>query len=135
MIEHEGSVAFLYRFVDSLAVVAIGDLDYPPRYEERMFERRSALKTLCLLLSLFFLSDSFLRLLHAPSLSSGSCTGGLLCLCRRGVSPCTLCTRAASFLSLAHVEERQQQEEEGENEDSKFFSSSFSPLLMYMAAV
>ncbi|PHJ17827.1 prenylated protein, partial [Cystoisospora suis] len=31
MIEHEGSVAFLYRFIDSVAVVAIGDLDYPPR--------------------------------------------------------------------------------------------------------
>ncbi|PFH32574.1 putative prenylated protein [Besnoitia besnoiti] len=36
MIEHEGSVAFLYRFIDSLAVVAIGDAEYPSRLAFRL---------------------------------------------------------------------------------------------------
>ncbi|CBZ50464.1 conserved hypothetical protein [Neospora caninum Liverpool] len=37
-IEHAGSVAFLYRFFDSLAVVAIGDADYPSRVAFRLLQ-------------------------------------------------------------------------------------------------
>ncbi|EPR59151.1 putative prenylated protein [Toxoplasma gondii GT1] len=36
VIEHDGSVAFLYRFFDSLAVVAIGDANYPSRVAFRL---------------------------------------------------------------------------------------------------